>query len=82
MLNMKRNSLILGGVLNKCILCQDSTTNSNYCDDCSVILKAINNKYNLSQVMELFSHILGAKITKQIAEAMYSALEYQYNIKH
>jgi len=67
-------------MVNNCIICKNPTQNDSYCENCSIILQALNNKYDLSQVMGLFSHVLGAKITKQIAESMYSALENQYNL--
>lgn len=63
--------------MTKCIICKSEAKDS-YCEDCGLILRAIDNNYNLSQVMEMFSHILGAKLTKHIADSMYDALGDHY----
>jgi len=68
--------------MKKCIICgrTDMKTDS-FCTLCSYIIGASHLKYDMKQLMALYSHIVGAKIIQDITNATYSALKNQYEAK-
>ena len=58
-----------------CSICGRKVENDAYCETCTIIIAAVYHKYNIQQIMAMFSHIIGAKITQEITNTMYTTLK-------
>lgn len=65
--------------MTKCVLCGKETKENDYCEICRTVLIALNTNYNTTQLMNMFSHVIGAKITREIMETMYDTLKCTYD---
>jgi len=79
---MMPKNLELNASLNgTCSICQAKLYSNSYCETCYLMLKLLGKRYDTSQIMTLFSHSIGAKITQTLAETMAEEVKLQYDLK-
>ena len=64
--------------VDKCIICGGKLSTETMCENCGMVLKALNENYNLYQCMALFRTVLGAKIVEDVALRTATELQEQY----
>ena len=62
-----------------CSICGKKS--DGYCEACTIFLKALRAQYTIPQLMAMFSHAIGWKITTEITETMYQTLRDSYKAK-
>ena len=63
----------------KCTICgKTDVKKGNFCELCSMIIAALYSQYTTSQLMKMYSHVLGLKIMQEITDITYDTLKSQY----
>ena len=63
----------------KCTICGKSgTKKDNFCELCGTIMSALYAQYTTSQLMAMYSHVLGIKLVQNITDITYDTLKSQY----
>jgi len=63
----------------KCTICgRTDMKRENFCELCSTIIAALYSQYTTSQLMKMYSHVLGLKIMQEITDITYDTLKSQY----
>lgn len=64
-----------------CSICEEPLYTKSYCETCYLMLKLLGDRYSTSQLMTLYSHSIGAKITETLADSMANELKEHSNLK-
>ena len=64
-----------------CSICKEPLHTKSYCETCYLMLKLLGDRYSAPQLMTLYSHSIGAKITQTLAGTMANELKEHYNLK-
>ena len=63
----------------KCNICEKSgIKKDNFCELCDTIIAATYAQYTTSQLMKMYSHVLGLKLIQEITDITYDTLKSQY----
>lgn len=63
----------------KCTICgRTDVKTDNFCNLCQTITAALYSKYTTTQLMAMYSHILGLKVIQEITDITYNTLKSQY----
>ena len=63
----------------KCTICgKTDMKRENFCNLCSTLIAALYSQYSTSQLMAMYSHVLGIKVVQEITDITYNTLKDQY----
>jgi len=65
-----------------CTICGQKLLNDSYCELCTSMIGVLYNKYNVQQVMALFSQVIGVKITQTLTDTMLNTLKDSYQAEN
>jgi hypothetical protein len=63
----------------KCTICgRTDMKTDNFCNLCQTITATLYSEYTTTQLMAMYSHVLGLKVIQEITDITYNTLKSQY----